>query len=357
MIAGDQPMPRKNYVLDRGVYNSYREEVKPQALPRVLPWNEKLPRNRLGLAAWLFDPQHPLTARVYINRMWQGHFGNGIVQTVDDFGTQGTNPTHPQLLDYLAVEFIRSGWDIRHMHRLMVMSATYRQNSNISRDNLEKDPRNFLLGRGPRSRMPAETIRDNALTISGLLVKKVGGDAVFPYAPDAIWDGVAQGHVVYPTNVPTDDNYRRSMYTFVKRNAPAANLVPFDMPDRRDAQVMRPTSNTPLQGLAMLNDTQFMEAYRKLAERAIKSSGSVDEQLVTMWRLAVRRHPDATELATIKAYRASEVALMGESPDEVKKLIAIGLAPADPEVDPVELAALTVVTASVMNTPDAFTVR
>jgi hypothetical protein len=357
MIAGDQPMPRKNYVLDRGVYNSYREEVKPQALPRVLPWNEKLPRNRLGLAAWLFDPQHPLTARVYVNRMWQGHFGNGIVQTVDDFGTQGTNPTHPQLLDYLAVEFIRSGWDIRHMHSLMVMSATYRQNSNISRDNLERDPRNFLLGRGPRSRMPAETIRDNALTISGLLVKKVGGEAVFPYAPDAIWDGVAQGHVVYPTNVPTDDNYRRSMYTFVKRNAPAANLVPFDMPDRRDAQVMRPTSNTPVQGLAMLNDTQFMEAYRKLAERAIKSSGIVDEQLVTMWRLAVRRHPDATELATIKAYRVSEVALMRESPDEVKKLIAIGLAPADPEVDPVELAALTVVTASVMNTPDAFTVR
>jgi Protein of unknown function (DUF1553)/Protein of unknown function (DUF1549)/Concanavalin A-like lectin/glucanases superfamily/Planctomycete cytochrome C len=357
MIAGDQPMPRKNYVLDRGVYNSYREEVKAQAPPRVFPWNEKLPRNRSGLAAWLFDPQHPLTARVYINRMWQGHFGNGIVQTVDDFGTQGANPTHPQLLDYLAVEFVRSGWDIRHMHRLMVMSATYRQNSNISRDNLEKDPRNFLLGRGPRLRMPAETIRDNALTISGLLIKKVGGEAVFPYAPGAIWDGVAQGHVVYPTNVPTDDNYRRSMYTFVKRNAPVANLVPFDMPDRRDAQVMRPTSNTPLQGLAMLNDTQFMEAYRKVAERAIKSSGSVDEQLVTMWRLAVRRRPDATELATIKAYRMSEVALMRESPDEVKKLIAIGLAPADPEVDPVELAALTVVTATVMNTPDAHTVR
>jgi hypothetical protein len=357
MIAGDQPMPRKTYVLDRGVYNSYREEVKPQALPRVLPWNEKLPRNRLGLAAWLFDPQHPLTARVYINRMWQGHFGNGIVQTVDDFGTQGTNPTHPQLLDYLAVEFIRSGWDIRHMHKLMVMSATYRQNSDISRDNVEKDPRNFLLGHGPRLRMPAETIRDNALTISGLLVKKVGGDAVFPYSPDAIWDGVAQGHVVYPTNVPADENYRRSMYTFVKRNAPAANLAPFDMPDRRDAQVMRPTSNTPLQGLAMLNDTQFMEAYRKLAERAINSSANADEQLITLWRLAVRRHPDATELATIKAYRASEVALMRESPDEVKKLIAIGLAPVDPEVDAVELAALTVVTATVMNTPDAYTVR
>ncbi len=357
MIAGDQPIPRKSYVLDRGVYNSYLQEVKPQGIPRVFAWNDKLPRNRLGLAAWLFDPKHPLTARVYINRMWQGHFGNGIVQTADDFGTQGTTPTHPEVLDYLAVAFVRSGWDIKHMHKLMMMSATYRQNSNISRENLEKDPRNFLLERGPRLRMAAETIRDNALMVSGLLVKKVGGDAVFPYAPDAIWDGVAQGAVVYPTNVPAEQNYRRSMYTFVKRNAPVANLVPFDMPDRRDAQVTRPISNTPLQGLVMLNDTQFMEAYRKLAERAIKSSANEEEQLIAMWRLAVRRHPDAAELATIKGYRASEVALMQKSPDEVKKLIAIGAATADPAVDPVELAALTVVTASVMNTPDAYTLR
>jgi hypothetical protein len=243
------------------------------------------------------------------------------------------------------------------MHKLMVMSATYRQNSAISVENLAKDPRNFLLERGPRFRLPAETIRDAALMASGLLIKKVGGDAVFPYAPDAIWEGVAQGEVVYPTNVPAEQNYRRSMYTFVKRNAPAANLVPFDMPDRRDAQVARPTSNTPLQGLAMLNDVQFMEAYRKLAERAIRSSANEDEQLTTMWRLAVRRHPDAAELAAIKAYRASEVARMKESPDDAKKLLAIGLAPVDSEVDPIELAALTVVTAGVMNTPDAYSLR
>src|SRR5215475_7269093 len=357
MIAGDQPIPRKSHVLDRGIYNSYLQEVKPQAMPRVFPWNDKLPRNRLGLAAWLFDPQHPLTARVFVNRIWQGHFGNGIVQTADDFGTQGTNPTHPELLDYLAVEFIRSGWDIKHMHKLMVTSATYRQNSNISPENLEKDPRNFLLERGPRLRMSAETIRDNALMASGLLVKKVGGDSVFPYAPDAIWDGVAQGAVVYPTNVTAEENYRRSMYTFVKRNAPVANLVSFDMPDRRDAQVSRPVSNTPLQGLVMLNDTQFMEAYRKLAERAIKSSADQDKQLITMWRLAVRRHPDASELATIRKYQVSEVSLMKESPDEVKRLLAIGVAPADPKVDPVQLAAMTMVTATVMNTPDAYTLR
>jgi hypothetical protein len=294
---------------------------------------------------------------VFVNRLWQGHFGNGIVQTVDDFGTQGTNPTHPELLDYLAVEFIRSGWDIKHMHKMMVMSATYRQSSNITREDLEKDPRNFYLERGPRFRLPAETIRDNALMASGLLVKHVGGDAVFPYAPDAIWDGAAQGVSIYPTNVPDDQMHRRSMYTFIKRNAPVANLVPFDMPDRRDALVMRPISNTPLQGLVMLNDTQFVEAYRKLAERAIKASANEDEQLVTMWRLAVRRHPDAKELDTIRKYRAQEVALMQKSPDEVKKLLAIGVAPADPKVDPVQLAAMTMVTATVMNTPDAYTLR
>jgi hypothetical protein len=289
--------------------------------------------------------------------MWQNHFGTGIVQTVDDFGTQGTNPTHPELLDYLAVEFVKSGWDMKHMQKLMVMSATYRQSSNVSREDLEKDPRNFLLERGPRFRMPAETIRDNALTASGLLVKHVGGDAVFPYAPDAIWDGVAQGAVVYPTNVPADENHRRSMYTYIKRNAPVANLVPFDMPDRYNATVSRPISNTPLQGLVMLNDPQFMEAYRKLAERAIKSSANPDQQLTTLWRLAVRRHPDADELAVIRKYRASELDLMRKSPDEVKKLLTIGVAPADPAVDPAQLAAMTIVTASVMNTPDAYTLR
>jgi hypothetical protein len=289
--------------------------------------------------------------------MWQNHFGTGIVQTVDDFGTQGTNPTHPELLDYLAVEFMKSGWDMRHLHKLMVMSATYRQDSNISRVNLEKDPRNFLLERGPRFRMPAELIRDNALMASGLLVKHVGGDAVFPYAPDAIWDGVAQGAVVYPTNVPDDEHHRRSMYTYIKRNAPVPNLVPFDMPDRYNATVMRPISNTPLQALVMLNDTQFVEAYRKLAERALKASANEDQQMVTLFRLAARRHPNAVELASMKRFRAQEAAWMTGQPDEVRKLLANGVAPADGTLDPVQLAAMTVVTAGVMNTPDAYTLR
>jgi len=357
MVAGDQPQYRKSYVLDRGVYNSYLQEVKPGALPQVFPWGDKLPRNRLGLAQWLFDPKQPLTSRVFVNRMWQGHFGQGIVQTTDDFGTQGTNPSNPQLLDYLAVEFIRSGWDIKHMHKLIVMSATYRQSSNITREALEKDPVNQYTERGPRFRLPAETIRDNALEAAGLLVKHVGGDAVFPYAPDAIWDNAAQGVSVYPTNVPDDQMHRRSLYTYIRRNAPVANLTPFDMPDRRDATTTRTVSNTPLQALVLLNDTQFVEAYRKLAERAIKSSANVDEQLTTLWRLAVRRHPDANELAAIRKFREAELVHMQQKPDEAKKLLAIGVAPADPSVDANQLAAMTVLTAGVMNTPDAYTLR
>jgi hypothetical protein len=357
MVAGDQPLYRKSYVLDRGVYNSYLQEVKPGALPQVFAWSDKLPRNRLGLAEWLFDPKQPLTSRVFVNRMWQGHFGQGIVGTTDDFGTQGTNPSNPQLLDYLAVEFVRSGWDVKHMHKLIVMSATYRQNSNVTREDLEKDPVNQYTERGPRFRLPAETLRDNALMASGLLVKQVGGDAVFPYAPDAIWDNTAQGVVVYPTNVPDDQMHRRSMYTFIKRNAPVANLVPFDMPDRRDAVTTRTVSNTPLQALVLLNDTQFVEAYRKLAERAIKSSANVDQQLTTLWRLAVRRHPDANELAAIRKFREAELSHLQQKPDEAKKLLAIGVAPADPAIEPNQLAAMTVLTASVMNTPDAYTLR
>jgi hypothetical protein len=357
MVAGDQAIPRKNFVLDRGVYNSYLQEVKPQAPNRVFAWNETLPRDRLGLTEWMFDPKNPLVARVYVNRIWQNHFGTGIVQTVDDFGTQGTNPTHSELLDYLAVEFIRSGWDIKHIQKLIVMSATYRQNSNITHDALEKDPRNFLLERGPRFRMPAEVIRDNALAASGLLLKKVGGDAVFPYAPDAIWDGVAQGAVIYPTNEPDDQMHRRSMYTYIKRNSPVANLVPFDMPDRYNAQVLRPVSTTPLQSLVMLNDVQFMEAYRKLSERAIKSSANQDQQLITMFRLAVRRHPNDNELSVLRKYRVAEISRMQNSPDEVKKILSMGVSPTDTSIDPAQLAAMTMVTASVMNTPDAYTLH
>jgi hypothetical protein len=357
MVAGDVMVPRKNYVLDRGIYNTYKSEVKAQALPRVFAWNDKLPRNRLGLAEWMFDPKNPITARVYVNRLWQNHFGAGIVDTVEDFGTQGSNPSNPELLDYLAIEFQRSGWDMKHMHKLMVMSATYRQDSAVSKDNLEKDPKNVYLERGPRYRLSGEQLRDAALFSAGLLVNKVGGDSVFPFQPEGIWDGAAQGFVVYPTNVPDDQMHRRSMYTFVKRNAPTANQSVFDVPDRNVSVVMRTSSNTPLQGLVLLNDPQFVEAYRKLSERAIKSSANPDQQLVMMFRLATRRHPSDKELARMRTFLAEETERMGRTPDDVAKLVKVGVASTDATIEPTKLAAMTVVTAGVMNSPAAYNLR
>ena len=357
MVAADAPNPRTNHILDRGVYNSYKGDVPAQALPRVFKWDAKLSRDRLGLAQWLFDPKNPLTSRVYVNRLWQSHFGSGIVQTVEDFGTQGANPTHPELLDYLAVEFIRSGWDQRHMHKLMVMSATYRQSSTITKDRLEKDPRNFLLARGPRYRLAAEQLRDGVLFASGLLVDKPGGDSVFPYQPEGIWDSAAQGFVVYPFDVPKDQMHRRSMYSFVKRNAPAPNMVVFDQPDRNLSSVSRTISNTPLQSLVLLNDPQFIEAYRKLAERAIKTTPNEDQQLVTIFRLAARRHPSEREMASLKRYRDSVTADVAGAPADVEKLLAVGVSKRDPSIDKVRLAALTMLTAGVMNSPDAYTLR
>ena len=357
LVAADIPKPKTNYILDRGIYNTYLAETPTQAVPRVFNWGDKLPRNRLGLAQWLFDPKHPLTSRVYINRMWQSHFGAGIVQTVEDFGTQGSNPSNPELLDYLAVEFVRSGWDIKHMHKLMVMSATYRQSSTVTPDRLEKDPRNFLLARGPRYRLSAEQLRDSALFISALLVDKPGGDSVFPVQPDLIWEGVAQGFVVYPTNVPEDENHRRSMYTFVKRNQGPANMLVFDMPDRTISSVSRVMSNTPLQALVLLNDPQFLEAYRKLAERSMKVSADGDQQLVTLFRLGARRHPSDRELQAMRSFRAQETARAAKMPAEVTKLLKVGGAPVDASLDPVKLTAMTVVAAGVMNSPAAYTLR
>ncbi len=283
MVMADAMTPRTTHVLSNGLYNEPRDEVQAQAPSRVFRWDDNLSRDRLGLTQWLFDKDNPLTARVYVNRLWQSHFGNGIVETIEDFGTQGSNPTHPELLDWLAVEFVRSGWDIRHMHKLMVMSSTYRQSSNSTPELLERDSRNLLLARGPRYRMPAEMIRDNALFASGLLVDRVGGDSVFPYQPEGVWDNIGVGAGPYPENVPDDQMHRRSMYTFVRRNAAYPALTVFDMPDRNVSAVFRRISNTPLQALVLLNDPQYVEAYRKLAERALKDAPTPDQQLVTVF--------------------------------------------------------------------------
>jgi hypothetical protein len=360
MVAGDAPVARPNYILDRGIYDKYLKETPPGVPVRVFPPDSAQPlRKRLDLVKWLFDKNNPLTARVYVNRLWQLHFGAGLVATIQDFGTQGANPTHPELLDWLAIEFVKSGWDIAHMQKLMVMSATYRQSSNVSRQLHERDPTNRLLARGPRYRLPAEMIRDSALFASGLLVDKVGGDAVFPYQPDGVWEGNGLGANIYPTQVDVtpDQFHRRSMYTYIKRNAQPASMLIFDMADRNVAAVSRSISNTPLQALVLLNDPQYMESYRKMAERAVSAAADPQAQIENVFRLATRRRPLRAELEALAAYREAEVVRLSSANEDVDKLLGIGVAPADPQIDRVQLASLTMVAAAAMNSPDAYTLR
>lgn len=354
-VFGDLPVPRPTYLLGRGLYTDPQEEVLPQGLTQIFPWDEALPRNRTGLARWLFDPENPLTARVFVNRAWQMHFGRGLVETPEDFGMQSANPTHPELLDWLAVEFVESGWDVKHLHRLIVMSATYRQSSEATDELLEADPLNRLYVRGTRIRMPAEVVRDNALAASGLLIREAGGPSTYPYQPAGIWDGIGG---TYPNAavVPDDHHHRRSLYSYVKRNAPHPAMAVFDFADRNVSTVKRRTSNTPLQALALLNDPQYLEAYRKLAEQALAASEDIDSRITRVFRLATRRPPRADELETLRAFHANQMEIFRSEPEKASALISNGVLPAA-ATDPAALAALTNVTAAVMNSPDAYSIR
>jgi hypothetical protein len=351
------PTPRPTYVLVRGNYEEHGEQVPPRGLDMVLPWNPAWPENRLGLARWLFDPKHPLTSRVFVNRTWQMHFGRGLVETAEDFGSQGSIPTNPELLDYLSVTFRESGWDIKRLHKMLVMSATYRQASEISDEALKKDPRNLLLARFSRVRMPAEMVRDNALAASGLLVKRLGGPSVYPYQPPNMWDGF--NVYTYPDadKVPADDHHRRSIYSFVKRNSAHPAMASFDMPERWSTQARRLTSNTPLQALVMLDDPQFLEAYRSLATHALKADADSNAQITRIFRLTTRRQPRAGELAALREYYDRQLARFTADRESATKLVSIGVTPVDASVDVVRLAALTNVTTVVMNTPDAYSLR
>jgi hypothetical protein len=356
MVMGDAPKPKQAYVLLRGLYDQHGEPVEATGLSRVLSWNDRWPRNRLGLAMWLFDKKNPLTSRVFVNRLWQLNFAKGLVETSDDFGLQGSIPTHPELLDWLAVDFVESNWNIKRMQKVMVMSATFRQSSNATDELLRKDPRNLLLGRGVRQRLPAEMVRDSALANGGLLVRKLGGPSVYPYQPDGVWVGVFGG---YPRadRDHLEDLHRKSIYSYVKRNIPPPSMMVFDMNDRSYSSVRLNTSNTPLQALVLLDDPQYVEAYRGMATRALKSSPDKQEQIKLVYRLATRRSPTNEELTIMRQYYDDEAARFTKSEDDADKFLGVGLTPVDPGVDRVQLAALTSVAAAVMNTPDAFTLR
>jgi hypothetical protein len=358
LVMGDAPEPTPTFVLNRGVYSDLGERVQPHGLDAVLPWDASLPQNRLGLARWLFDRRQPLTARVFVNRIWQMHFGRGIVETSEDFGAQGSIPTHPELLDWLAVEFMESGWDIQALHRLIVISATYRQSSVVSPDLATRDAANALYARGPRWRMTAEMVRDGALRASGLLVTQVGGPSVKPYQPAGIWNPLNSFYnYPAPADLPADDLHRRTLYTYVKRNATHPAMKIFDFTNRTESIARRRSSNTPLQALVLMNDPQYVEAYRSLAADALQSSSDEDAQLTRLYRVGTRSTPSTGHVAVLRDYYAQQRAAYAGNDAKIASVLDVGVVPTDPAFDRATLAALTNVAALVMNSPDAYTVR
>jgi hypothetical protein len=299
MIMGDLPKPRPTFVLKRGAYDAHGEPVEPGTPERIMPFDPRLPKNRLGLAKWLTDPKNPLTSRVIVNRYWQMFFGRGIVTTAEDFGSQGQLPSHPELLDWLAKHFMDSGWDLKGLHKLIVMSATYRQASEASVDLLARDPENKLLARGPKQRLTAEMLRDAALSTAGLLVKKIGGPSVRPYQPEGLWEEKSSSWKYEPDK--GEGLYRRSMYTYWKRTSPHPAMITFDAAERNSCIVRRQTTSTPLQALVLLNDPQFVEAARKIAERAIREAGpKPDDHIRYTFRLLTGRAPTLRQMQILQ---------------------------------------------------------
>ena len=359
MVMEEMKRPRETFVLRRGSYSDKTEKVTA-SVPAVLsPMPKDAPPNRLGLAQWLVHPSHPLTARVTVNRYWQMHFGAGIVRSSGNFGSQGEPPTHPELLDWLATEFIRSGWDVKAIQRLIVTSATYRQASEATAALLERDPENRLLARGPRFRLPAEMVRDNALAISGLLIDEVGGPSVYPYQPKSLWRELAYGFQFSGQEYHPGGGknlHRRSLYTVWKRTVPPPSLATFDAPDREECISRRSRTNTPLQALVLMNDPTYVEAARALAERMITEAGGEPAGRVRYaYRLAVAREPSAEELDVLLTlaeqqkddYRRDELA--------ARALLDVGESEPDPTIPVAELAAWTTVAGTVLSLRETIT--
>jgi hypothetical protein len=351
-VMNEKPTEPIAFMLFRGEYDKRRDQVKADTPKSLPPLPADLPRNRLGFAKWLLRPDHPLTGRVTVNRFWQELYGTGLVRTSGDFGVAGELPSHPELLDWLAVEFRESGWDVKKFFKLLVTSAAYRQSALTTPEKREKDPHNRLLSRGPRFRMDGEMVRDYALAASGLLVRKIGGPSVRPYQPDGVWEAVAMiGSNTRDYRRDTGENlYRRSMYTFWKRSAPPASMDIFNAPSREVCTVRRERTDTPLQALVTLNDVQFVEAARHLAQRALKEGGDKEEtRLDFLARRLLARPFRAEELKVVQAGLADLVAHYKAQPEEAKKLIAVGESKADAALEPTTLAAWTMIVNELMN--------
>ncbi len=359
-VMADGATPRPTHILLRGDYRNPGELVSP-GVPAVLgKLPDDLKPDRLALARWLIQPQHPLTARVMVNRLWQMILGVGLVKTAEEFGTQGERPCHPELLDWLAVEFVESGWDVKHMLKLIVTSATYRQSSRMTPQLLARDPENRLLARGPRFRLPAELVRDNALAIAGLLDRQrpVGGPSVKPYQPGDLWREFAYGDSPDKAYVRDtgDALYRRSIYTFWKRSVLYPAYAMFDAPNREVCTARRPVTNTPLQAYVLLNDETFVEAARVLAQRvAAEGPGEFDQQLGRAFHLALARPPSAAETRAMRSLHRELSAEFRRSPDAAEKLLRVGDAPKLATADPANLAAWTGVANAILNFDETIT--
>jgi hypothetical protein len=358
-VMDEMEKPRDTFLLGRGDYRNKTEKVTP-GVPAILP---PLPHgakpNRLALAEWLVDPSHPLTARVAVNRYWQLYFGTGLVKTTENFGSQGEPPSHPELLDWLATEFIRTKWDVKAMQRLIVTSAAYRQSSHVTPELVERDPENRLLARGPRFRMPAEMIRDNALAVSGLLNTSLGGASVFPYQPKGLWEEMAFGDgfsIQSYVQSHGEDLYRRSMYTFWKRTVPPAQMLTFDAPDREKCTARRTVTNTPLQALVLLNDPTYLESARVLAARVLHEvPRDAAKRAALAFELVTARPPAKKEVAVLTRLAKQQLAVYSRDAGAAAELLKAGESPVDPKLNRAELAAWTTVASAILNLDETVT--
>ncbi|MEM8896470.1 MAG: DUF1553 domain-containing protein [Bacteroidota bacterium] len=352
MVLKEMDTPRKSFVLNRGVYDDYGEPVSPNTPTSVMKMPDSFPKNRLGLAKWLTHSDNPLTARVAVNRYWQNYFGKGLVNTTEDFGNQGELPTHPKLLDWLAIQFVESGWDVKALQKLIVMSATYRQSSFTSEEVREKDPENRLLARGPSARLSSEMMRDNALAASGLLIPDLGGESVKPYQPEGLWalnfDPYEQDH---GTNL-----YRRSMYTIWRRTVPNPTLATFDQPERSICSVRRQKTNTPLQALVLLNDPTFLEVAKVMGAQMAISSDK-EKSISSTFQKLTGRSPLQEELSLLKELQRTEYQNFLKNKEKMKGWLSAGEYPVDNSLEQELVASYAVVASAIMNADASITKR
>jgi len=358
MVMKDLPAKRPTYLLKRGVYDAPGDRVNIGLPSPIMPFDSlKYGNNRLGLALWLVDKNNPLTARVFVNRMWQEFFGRGLVKTSGDFGMQGEMPSHPELLDWLALDFIGHSWDVKRLLKQFVMSSTYRQSSGFADSKIQVDPDNILLARGPRARMAAETIRDMALASSGLLNREIGGPSVKPYQPKGIWESSTSGRGVLARYVQDHGHklYRRGLYSFIKRTVPPPGMLVFDGSNRDQCEVNRMRTNTPLQALVVLNDPTILESARVFAEQLMLQESSAEEKINSAFRSIVCRKPRPAELKVLMEYYTEEVAVFTQTPEEAKKFIKAGEHPLAAIDDVVSLAALMQIVHTIYNMDESIT--